>query len=244
MVDIRSFWDTMSESDKKAVDEKVKKASSTSQPPSLKHPGTYVMECSTFHYTDKNTGQFHTSPEIFISNSAKSKGAAVLAINLRVVDGTSLTPQGSGIFTNIPLLQPTTVDKKKQEDTIKLSKPRLIALLGHDNLELTNFKWIEENLIPSFSEDEKHEMLHDHKMKQKVLVVVEPDFYKEKLKLKVTSIVPAKETDKSVSIEMKEEVISDGLAGNAIDNDNIPIDNFGSIAAGVDMPAIVEDIPT
>lgn len=152
------------------------------------------MEVPTFAWRDKNENKC-TSPTLRVSERKKS---LMLVISLKVADSTPPVLKGSSIMTNIVISPAAGANQETIDNTMRLMKPRLSALLGHDNISITP-EWIDQNLIPEFKEENNQFVLvRDHKLKQKVMVTVEDDVYENKPVLKVAQIVPAQPGDKSM----------------------------------------------
>ena len=131
-----------------------------------------------------------------ISDKTKS---LMLLISLKVADGAPGAPKGSSILTNIVLSPIKGADKKTLENTIRLMKPRIVALTGEENISITP-EWIDEWLVPEFAKKPEggYELVKDHKMKKQVMVIIEDDLYENKAVLKVKSIMKAQPGDKSI----------------------------------------------
>jgi len=180
-------------------------------------PGRYVMEVQTFCAKSKS-GDVMSSPKFKVTE----KSAAIVSISLRVANscGTALVPEGSTVWTNL-VLYPT---KEKAatpdglEQTLKMLKPRLVALLGHNDIHMTDMPWVESNMIAEFAEnaDGTYTVSRDHKMKCKVYVTIESEYRNNKLSMNVKSLSALKAGDVSVSIP-------DGAVTNN-PNDHIPFD--------------------
>lgn len=177
----------------KVAKEILDESSSTPMSPKLDVSGRYLMRVDTRTYLDKDTKEIRYSPEITVS---KTKGSLILTISLVVVDGTNLVPKGSYIITTLVLMPKPGASEEKFINTMRMLKPRLVALLGTEDIDIGDGEWVEENLLPKF---EGQKLLRDHKMKNLVMVNVEDDVYNDSPTLKVTSIVAAKPGDHSES---------------------------------------------
>lgn len=186
-----------SEENQKKIKRQVGEAPSSNQGQRLTVSGTYVMEVDTGFYYDKDK-MIHYVPDI----TESSKKSIMLTLRLKVVDPTLQVKVGETLLTNVTILPKKGATEEEARRTFSLAKPRLVAMLGTDKVDLFDKKWIVENLLAEFKVDgEKQPMIvRDHKMKSKVLVVVEDDISPDgKPQLKVKSISPATSTDKSVS---------------------------------------------
>lgn len=222
------FFDQQTEEQKVAQQQSVNSASSESQQRiNLSVSGRYLMEVPTFAWRDKQTRQMMTSPSFKMS----SKKSLMLVVSLRVVDGTPQVPKGASIMTNIILCPAAGASQETIDNTMRMMKPRLSALLGHDNISITS-KWFEENLVPVYEDDgENFKLVRDHQMKKKVMVVVEDDVYENRPVLKVTSIAPAQEGDKSVSNQAADQSQSGFASDEASSDDGSENEEFGDIDA-------------
>ena len=196
---LQDFFNNQSEEEQKKRQDAVNKASSEGGSIPLKVSGTYLMEVGTYAFPDKETKKMRTSPELKVS---EKKGSLMLVISLRVADEVPGVPKGASILTNIVLSPATGANQETLDNTMRLMKPRIAALTGQKSISVTS-EWIEEWLIPKFEEkDGSYTMVKDHKMKEKVMVVVEDDIYNDKPVLSVKQIMKAQPGDKSVPNEV------------------------------------------
>lgn len=221
----RKFFDSQSEEQKRAQQKSVDDASSEPQQRiNLALSGKYLMEVPTFAWRDKNENKC-TSPGLRVSERKKS---LMLVISLKVADGVEYAPKGASTMTNIVISPAAGANQETIDNTMRLMKPRLAALLGHDNISITP-EWIEQNLIPEFKEENNQFVLvRDHKLKQKVMVTVEDDVYENKPTLKVVQIVPAQPGDKSMPNVPTDQSQSGFAADEASSSD---AEEFGEIDA-------------
>jgi len=202
---LSGFLDDDTEENRKARQEAIDKAESE-QRTTLKVSGTYLMEVATFAFRDSKTKKMRTSPEIYVSEKKKS---LILSINLKVVDGTPQAPKGASTFQTITLSPAKGADRDKIQKTMRMMKPRIVALTGESNIQITS-EWIEDHLMAKFEEqpDGSFKMIKDHKMKNKVMVSFEDDEYQNQHTLNMLSIRKAEEGDKSISNAVSEEAES------------------------------------
>ena len=200
---LQNFFNDQSEEDQKARQESVNKASSESGSLPLKVSGTFLMEVGTYAFSDKKTKEMRTSPELKVSDT---KGSLMLLISLRVADVAPGVPKGSSILTNVVLSPAKGANVETLDNTMKLMKPRIIALTGSEKISVTA-EWIDEWLLPKFVEENgKYKLIKDHKMKKKVMVVIEDDVYNDKPTLSVKAIIKSQPGDKSVpNVIVKED---------------------------------------
>lgn len=163
----------------------------------LKIPGRYLAEVATFAFEDKVTKKMRKSPEFVIADRTK---ALMLTLNFNVVDGTDVVPAGASIFSNITVSPAKGASQSKFDNTINMMKPRIAALTGEEDVQWDE-DWLEEWLVPTFIEEgpKKYKLVKDHKMKKKVIIVVEEQVYEGKPRCSVSAILKAKEGEKSVS---------------------------------------------
>lgn len=205
---LQDFFNNQSEDEQRERQASVDQASSESGSLPLKVSGSYLMEVATFAFTDKKSKKMRTSPELKVS---ETKGSLMLVLSLRVVDGAPGVPKGSSIITNIVLSPAKGANKETLDNTMRLMKPRVAALTGQKSISVTS-DWIEEWLLPKFEDKNgKYTMIKDHKMKEKVMVIVDDDIYLEKPVLAVKQIMKAQPGDKSVpnTIVKEEETKQD-----------------------------------
>jgi len=236
------FFDGQTEEEAKARQDAANKASTEAGSLALKVSGQYLMEVGTFAYPDKKDEKkkkMLTSPMLKLSETTNS---LMLVISLKVVDGTPQAPKGSSIMTNIVLSPAKGAGPDTLEKTMKFMKPKISALTGEENITI-DAKWIEEWLIPKFEDkDGKYELIKDHKMKKKVMVVIEDDFYNNKPTLKVTQIRKATAGEKSVS--NKETTVPEDSGQNidrSIVDEDVVQNDINPESAVIDAP--IADIP-
>jgi len=201
---LQDFFNNQSEEDQKSRQSAIDSASSEGGPLPLKVSGSFLMEVGTAAFKDKKTKTMRTSPELKVS---ETKGSLMLLLSLRVADGAPGVPKGSSILTNVVLSPAKGANKETLDNTMRLMKPRIVALTGEEKISITP-DWIDEWLLPKFVEEGgQYKMIKDHKMKKKVMVIVEDDVYNDKPVLSVKSIMKAKDGDKSAPNEVviKEE---------------------------------------
>lgn len=167
--------------------------------------GKYRMAVDTFGYVKDN------EPKMFpCFDRSSQKGVLQLVIPLRVVDGTPEAPKGSLMFFNINIAPAPGAKKETLQTMARMAKPKLVAMLGHDQIKM-DAGWLVANLTPAFDRNgDEMTMSRDHKLKQEVMVTVEDDFYNNKPKLKVTTIVAASDIDCSISNKPVTEVKASG----------------------------------
>ena len=240
------FFDGQTEEEAKSRQEAANKASTDTGPLPLKISGHYLMEVGTFAYPDKKDKEkkkILTRPMLKLSESTNS---LMLVISLKVVDGTPQVPKGSSIMTNVVLSPAKGAGPETLEKTMRFMKPKIAALTGEDNITV-DAEWIEEWLVPTFeNKDGNYELIKDHKMKKKVMVVVEDDFYNNKPTLKVTQIRKASAGEKSVS-NMEGTIPED--SGQNIDrsiaNEDVVENDINPASAVIDSgkAAPIADVP-
>ena len=240
---LRNFMDEQTEEEKLRRQKSMDSASSEGGVLPLKISGTYLMEVATFAYREKEKKRMRVSPEAYISEKKRSLN---LNINLRVVDGTPQVPKGSSIFMNIVLSPAKGADQTKIDNVNRMLKPRLAVLTGEKNVKLSA-DWFEEWLIPKFEEkDGQFIMVKDHKMKQKVLAVIEDDVYQDKDVLKVAALLEASENSKSVSNVLNEQApVSEQGSAVPSPEDFSAINATSAVIPEVDnrRPEAIPDVP-
>jgi len=200
---LSSFFSQQSEEDMKARQQSVDNASAVGgDVVYLEDTGRFLMEVATFAYKDKNTKEMKTSPELYISERTNS---LILKINLRVADGVGRVPAGASLFTNIVISPAQGASAETIRNTARMMKPRIAALTGEEKISVDP-AWLEEWLVPTYDEkDGQYVLVKDHKMKQKVMVLVEEDEYNNRIQYSVAAISKAKEGDKSILDETPSE---------------------------------------
>ena len=194
------FASSMSEETKTITNEAIDDAPSIgSQFTSVNVAGTYLMKVRSFVMNRKDLDP-KPFPGLQISETAKTKGALQLNMNLEVIDGTEAVPKGATIFYTLTLAQGPGATKEKIENTAKYMKPIVCALTG---LEKFNFSpdFVTENLTIDY---EGSKVTRQHKMTKDVMVVVEEYVDgKGSNAFRVKSIRAAKAGDKSMSIKQQ-----------------------------------------
>ena len=186
---------------KRKAQEQVNQASSElSNNSPITLAGNYLCEVATFAYRDKKKDNaIRVFPEMYVSTN---KGSLNLSISLKVVDGTPQVPKGSSIYKNITLCPGSMNGQNPSDETIgkvmRFTKPVLVALTGNDKIEMTD-AWMEEWLLPKYEEKgDKLVLVKDHKMKNKVICLVDQQLGADQvLRLVVKNVVKAKPGDKS-----------------------------------------------
>jgi hypothetical protein len=212
--------------------------------------GTYVMECDTGWYYSSDK-QIHIVPDIGMS----SKQSVLLTIRLKVAVPTDVVGVGETLLTNMAIIPKKGASDEEIAKTFKLCKPRLAALLGTDKVNLTDKGWIIDNLTADIDTTGANpKIVRDHKMKSRVLVVVEDSInpHTGLGNLKVASISPATINDKSVSNKIKEAARSDGIGdkmkGQAgmTDSDLVTQSDVDQInkMSGITSTPPTDDLPT
>ena len=208
MSDISSFFNQETEEEKRRRDEAFGKAPSERGNRKIECPGHYVVRTGEFVWFDKRdpTHPIATpSPEVKISR----KGALLLNLSLQVCDkGTSQVPPGASIFHTITLSPVKGADEKKLENTYRFMKPQLSALLGNDNISITE-QWLKDNCSIEFEERAgKIVITKHHKLLKQVYVTI--DYVADqnnKPKLKVVQMDKLMPGDKSVTRKLTEEEV-------------------------------------
>lgn len=162
--------------------------------------GQYLVTARSFVMAPKDK-PVKPIPNLSISDSGKSKGALTLNLNLEVVDGTEAVPKGASIWHTIYLVQGPDADKEKQRKTVEFMKPQICALTGLNDFKLDE-KFVAEYLSVDYDPATK-KITRQHKMNQKVMIVVEPYINPNtgQTKFTVKSLRRATATDKSVSVK-------------------------------------------
>jgi len=245
---LNTFFDGQTEEDAKARQDAANKASTEAGSLPLKISGQYLMEVGTFAYPDKKSPgkEMLTSPALKLSE----KKSLMLVLSLRVSDGTPQVAKGSSIITNIVLSPAKGASNDTLDKTMKFMKPKIAALTGEENITV-DAKWIEEWLIPTFKDNNgTYELIKDHKMKKKVMVVIEDDFYNNNPTLKVSQIRKANAGEKSVSNtespvsddsgqNIDRTVVDEDVVSNDINPDSAVIDPGSGpdpVVGNVDVP--------
>jgi len=193
---------------------------------SVEVSGTYRMKVDTFGYVKDNETKVFSC-----FDKSSQKGVLQLVVPLRVVDGTPLVPKGSLMFFNINMAPAPGAKKETIQTMARMAKPKLVAMLGHENIRM-DATWLVENLTPEFvREGDKVTMKRDHKLKMEVMVKVVDDWYNSKPKLRVDTIVPAGHEDRSMSNDPKKTVTPDTSDPSDIDYSTAVNEDDGNISA-------------
>jgi hypothetical protein len=209
MTALSNFFATQNEDVKKKAQKAVNAAADELGSIPISKPGNYLCEVKSFAYRDKKKNNaIRVFPEMFVS---ESKGSLNLTVSLSVIDGTSIVPKGASIFKNITLCPGAVNGQSPTDDTIekvmRFTKPLLVTLTGTNKIELTE-QWMEEWLLPKFEDkNNKLEMVKDHKMKTKVMVLVDHQLGTDQvIRLAVKNITRAQPGDKSSTFETAQPV--------------------------------------
>lgn len=234
------FFSAQDEEQKRMQQNSMDGASSEERAPRIGFPGRYMCEVATFAYKEKDSGKIKVYPEIFISDTKHSLN---MTLSLRTVEATPKVPKGSTIFTNI-VLCPNSKVQSDIDNVMRFTKPRLVALTGNEKIILSQ-DWINDNLMPKYELKGKELVLvKDHKMKNKVMVLVDEDLGKDgKIRLVAKSISKVVPGDKSETFEVEK-------SASNVNVPPVPSDNVSDIAfeSGVDVgagaePNVSPDLP-
>jgi hypothetical protein len=211
----------------------------------IEHSGNYLCEVSTFAFLDEN--KLRCFPELFI---AEKTGSLNLTLNLRVVDGTKMVPKGASIYKNVTLCPGKPKDghisKESVDKVMRFTKPILAAVTGNENIDITS-EWISEWLLPEFTKTgESIKLVRDHKMKEKVMVLVDEEQGRDsQIRLVAKSISRAVPGDKSETFEKPSTTQAPNMSIPAGANTTAP--SFSHVSekgdAGVGIGVDKSDVP-
>ena len=196
----QDFFNKQSEEEQKALQDSVDNASSEGKAilNKLKVSGSFLMEVQTFIFKD-NKGKMKKMPNYDVSST---KGSLILTVPLAVVDECPGVPKGSSIITTITLCPAPGADQTKRDNVSNMMKPQIVALTGEESISMTP-EWFDEWLVPKYEEKNgRYNLIKDHKMKNKVMVLTEMEEYQGKIKPVVKYITKAKDGDHSVPDEI------------------------------------------
>jgi len=203
----------------------------------ISKPGNYLCEVKSFAYRDKKRNNaIRVFPEMYRS---ETKGSVNLSVPLSVIDGTPMIPKGSTIYKNITLCPGPVNGQHPTQETfskiMRFAKPLLITLTGNNKIEMTD-EWMEEYLLPKFEDrGNKFNLIKDHRMKNKVMVLVDNTLGTDgTIKLSVKNITKAQPGDKSVTFEQPQIVSTQPILATT----PAPTPSFAGI-----VEADPEDIP-
>lgn len=201
----------------------------------LEISGRYRMKVDSFCFVkDRVFKQFPCF------DKSSHKKALQLTVPLRVVDGTTEVPKGALFFYNITLAPAPGAKLETVQNMVRMAKPKLAALLGHDKI-IMDINWLYENLVPEFEEvNDKWILKRNHKLTKEVMVTFEDGFYQNKKKLDVTTVVIAQEHDRSVSNTpvTSENLVEEAPAAEDVDFTTIADENDGDV---IDAESVAED---
>ena len=247
-----SFFSKQTEEDKSRLNKAFNKSSTVEQGKKIEVPGSFLMEVTSRCYKDKD-GKINAQPNLSISSQTKS---LMLYISLEVVDDAAapLVNKGDYLGVQIVLSPMSGAPAEKYENIFKFSKPKIAALVGEKNvatLEEFNQEFVNNFLVSLFKEKEDGSYVETkkHKMTRRVYVVAEEDYYNNKMKIKVKSIIPA--TDKmhskvsSQPIEVKNVVDTStpdfGSPASPASGGNKSIDDAAASLTDDNAPPVEED---
>lgn len=194
-------------------------ASDDLQAQPVKFPGKYRCKSVTkvFRMNGKDgvPGEVVVYPKVYKTD----KGNLSLVASLEVLDGTPQVPKGSYITARIILVPKPGTEQKKVDNTIRFTKPKLVAMTGQRGF-IFNYEWMMENLTIDFKEENgKFVITREHKMNGEVMVGAELGEYNGKAVINCGNIEPAGPADKSVTIAVVTENAAapggDGFSVNA-----------------------------
>jgi len=225
MTVLEDFFSSQKSEEKQLVKESVASASDKEPGKSvaISHPGNYLCKVSTVGYIDKATDSIRTFPEAYIATTKSLN----LNVRLETIEATPEVPVGSSVFMNITLL-PVPQTKENIDKVMKFTKPRIVALTGEKEINITP-EWVEEFLLPKFERDgAKVTMVKDHKMKQNVMIIVDEVVRNDKRRMEVKSVFIPQPGDKSTSLKINSlthvNSASANEFANSINNDSDSVD--------------------
>jgi hypothetical protein len=199
------FLSRQNEEMKASVQEGLNNASDELSSKQVSVPGNYLCEVAAFAFRDKKKNKVREYPELYIS---EEKGSLNLNVCLKVVDGTPKVPKGSSVYKNITIAPGAVNGQNPTKETIdkvmRFTKPNLVMLTGNKNVNFTD-EWINEWLLAKFEErsPEKFVMVKDHKMKEKVMCLVDYVAGRDgTVRLSVKNMTKAQPGDKSESFDI------------------------------------------
>jgi hypothetical protein len=193
----------------------------------IKNPGFYVVKNLSSKYKNKD-GEIVEYPNITVS---EKKGSLLLNLMFEVVDGgTENVPTGSYGYGMIVLAPKPGSPKKKVQDTMNLTKPRLAALLGDEKMKEFTYdeEWVEENFISKFKKDgDGYKVSSECSMTETVVVEYTVGEWNGKLKLDLASISKFKDGDVSRETGGSiDDVVSSPISEDASSSDLEAINNL------------------
>ena len=210
---IRNFIDR-SDEEKQIAQQAFDGAQETSGGQPIAVSGRYRMRVVTRCYRNK-TNEWTQYPTL---KEAKKKGSLMLNMLMEVVDGTAEVPKGSTAFHAITILPKKGADEKLVANTFNMSKPQLITLLNvkSGDIKIFDSAWFESNLLPKFEiSGDVATLVHDHKLKQEVMVNLVDTINPTTAKAEVRTngmIVPAGANDHSISNKLVAGAASTGFS--------------------------------
>jgi hypothetical protein len=212
---LNDFFSQQSEDDQRNLQLSFDNNSDTESGQKIDVAGSFRMRVisKAFKNKDNETVMY---PDLKISSQAK---ALMLYVVCEVVDDTAAPIVNKGDYAgfNIVLSPAPGSSREKFDNTMRMSKPRIAALLGRDSVKGITFDkaFIGENLLTQFKEveDGVFEEVSRHKMDQEVYVTFEEGFYNNKPSLDFKKLCVA--TDKMHSV-VYQEPATEGKVENDI----------------------------
>ena len=205
--ELENFFNSQSEEEQKALQESIDSASSEGKIKGvkLKASGSFLMEVPTYAFKDKKTGEMITKPGY---KRSETKGVMSLSLPLVVSDGCEGAPKGASLITNIVISPAPGANKETRDKFMSMMKPKIVALTGEESISMTA-KWFDEWIFPEYEEkDGKFNLIKDHKMKNKVMVITELVEWEKEIVPSVKAIIKAKDGNHSVVEEVAKEIVT------------------------------------
>jgi hypothetical protein len=168
---------------------------------------------------------------------SENKGSLMCKFILETVEdvtdkeGKVVVPAGSYTYENITLAPAPGAGLKKVQNTMKMLKPRLGALVGKEHVVdfKFDFDWVKEYLTADFkkTKDGNYTVSRDHKMVNEVMCKYVVGVYQNKPTLNLKSIKTATDEDESV-------VTGASIAASAefVDEAQSDLDAIDALASG------------
>jgi hypothetical protein len=208
------------------------------------YPGVYGMVAVPKKFETKD-GKVITMPNLSVAEKA---GSLLLNFTLEITDDGGVEGKvnaGDYAYGMLVVAPNPKADKKKRQQTMNMTKPRLAALIGADKMEEFTYDqdWVDENLLAEFSskkdKDGDYKLLRNSSMVKPVEVELVEDEYQGVLRLKVKSIRPmsADFAPKTTGISIESEA-KDAFAD---DEESINKLSEGDSTAEVKGTAVVQE---
>jgi hypothetical protein len=145
-------------------------ACSTEAPahPRITTAGDFIVRVTSFAFTDKETSELRSFPML----KTLTSGNLGLVIPFETIEASGDTPAGASCLLTLPILPRMGADEEAMRRVFAVCKPKLVALLGHNQIGV-NSEFIEQNYLPGYLVvDGKVVQVRNHRMNGRYRITI------------------------------------------------------------------------